>query len=211
MIDDFDPATTTPLQRYVIMLQERVDTLTDEIHVLRKAVGELQLVPSFNVRLVGGSYSRAMTITVISHGGTPLTTDKFVRVFLALVDADIIVVDRDIIPSGNHLLEALVNFNSQVHVPTIANQIHSKLKEHFVGKLPAMITDISFVNLERNVDQYCNQYDIFRIQMHLSNRDYGTVISRGAVDGELQYHDVIPEIPDNYHRAAQKEFVFMAL
>ena len=212
LVDDFDLVTTTPLQCYVIMLQERVDKLTDEMHVLREAISTLQLVPPFNVRLVGGPYARALAINVFSYGENPLTTDKFARIFLALVDADIIVVDRGIIPTGNHLLEAIVDFKSQVHVPTIANQMHTKLKEHFIGKpVATLVTDMSFVNLERVADVFCNQYDLFRIQMHLSNRNYGTFISRGAVDGELLYYNVTPKVPDQYFISVQREAVFMSL
>ena len=91
---DFYKATA--IEKYAIILQERIDSLTDKVHQLEKELAvckESLLPPPINCRISGGNYSQSWIFTIRSNNNIPI--DTFVsKVFSKLDDADILVSDR---------------------------------------------------------------------------------------------------------------------
>ena len=219
LADEFNGVT--PLQRYTLALQERVDSLTDEMHVLREEIKQSRQPPPFRVRLTGEDYARAWCVNILSHREHPLDVDFLVRTILGFVDADVIAVDNGIITYDKdrdvlHFVEAIVRCKTTfIYMPHVANYLHSRFdaeNARFTRKTENSTTtniDMNFTNLNEAADLVCNRYDLIKKQMAVTKDTHGTICYRGAVEGsgfEVLKKDVPDVKPSSDHIMNRRVF-----
>jgi hypothetical protein len=206
-----------------MMLLERVDALTEELHAVKEgladartrlAVAEKRLadaraqlvVPGRNVCIEegGGLHASQWFMNVLTV--EPLTAAVMARRVLGVLpQASVIAVSRGALPQhvGVHLAEAYVDAQAYVNLTAKANAIDAAIfADHtrIEGKMSTRV-----VNLARIEDVLCVRHDTIELQRAASGLANGTLYTL-SVWGRLEETDVVPVEPSAAVRSKRRLF-----
>jgi hypothetical protein len=194
----------TAQEKFMLMLLERVDGLTEELHTVKKELAEAraqQVAPLPSVIINNGRMHSShwyMHMYLIK----PLAKDVFARRVLKFIpDGCLYVLSTrrfDV-----NVLNAYVEAGAYVNIAVVMNAIKEAV---YADHEPVSKFKVNVITLDRKVDARCVQHDFVRHQMVNTGLDHGTCFRiSDTATGEVRETAVSPIVLSPTERHYQRE------
>jgi hypothetical protein len=183
----------TAQEKFMLMLLERVDALTEELHAVKKELADSraqQVAPLPSVIINNGrTHSSRWFMHLYTLRLTPLANDVFARrVLKILPDGCVYLLSKRLSDHvGCDVMMAYVEAGAYVNLSVIVNAIHEAIYADHVSVADFIKTNIKVTSLDRNADARCVLHDFIRHQTGNTGLEHGTCFRiSDAATGEVR-------------------------
>jgi hypothetical protein len=199
----------TAQEKFMLMLLERVDAVTEELHTVKKELADArtQLVaplPSMTIENIR-MHSSQWFMKVYTSDDTPLAKDVFARRVLKVLPRGTVHIMTRKLLSGHDLLEAYVKPGNCVNLVVTLNAIHEAIYADHAPLSSYRLLDFDVVCLDRIVDANCTLYDFIKKQKVMTGLDHGTCYRLSADSGDVREEPVTQTALSSNDRYFQRE------
>ena len=200
----------TAQEKFMLMLLERVDGLTEELHAVKKELAEARAeqvapLPSININNCR-THSARWFMHLYTSRLTPLANDVLARRVLKILPKGCLYLlpTRSSIV-GFNVMKAYFVAGAYVNIAAVVNTIHEAV---YVDHDPIsdVTVNIDVIGLDRNADSRCVLHDFVHHQIMSTGLKHGTCFRiPDAATGEVRETAVSPIVLSPTDRRYQRE------
>jgi hypothetical protein len=201
----------TAQEKFMLMLLERVDAVTEELHTVKKELADSrahQVDPLPSVIINNGrTHSTRWFMHLYTSRLTPLANDVLARRVLKILPKGCLYLlpSRSSNVIGFDVMKAYLEAGAYVNIAAVVNAIHEAV---YVDHDPVsdFTANINVISLDRDADARCVLHDFVHHQIMSTGLEHGTCFRiHDTATGEVRETAVSPIVLSTTDRRNQRE------
>jgi hypothetical protein len=203
----------TAQEKFMLMLLERVDAVTDELRDVKKELADTRTqlalpLPSVTIES-RHTHCWRWVMGVYTSSDTPLAAVVLARRVLKILPrGSVHLLSRGVVRPGCDLTEAYVNPGVCVNLAGILNAIHEAIYADHAPPSDRQ-SNINVSCIDRITVANCMMFEFIKKQKETSGLDHGTCYRMSAVTGDVQEEasNIVLSPNDRYCQNESLEFI----